>query len=61
MVGWLVGWLVGWFFQVRVSLCSPDCPGTPGWPQTEIHLPQSTSIVLGLKVCTTTPGSCSSV
>jgi hypothetical protein len=40
-----------WFglvFRDRVSLYSPDCPGT--------HFVASASRVLGLKVCATTPG-----
>ena len=38
VVGWVGGWLIefvgdsgGWlvvFFSDRISLCSPDCPGT---------------------------------
>jgi hypothetical protein len=47
------------FFQDRVSLCSPGCPGTHFVDQTGLELrnpPASASQVLGLKACTTTPG-----
>jgi hypothetical protein len=43
----------------RVSLCSPGCPGTNSVDQAGLELrnpPASASRVLGLKVCTTTPG-----
>ena len=53
----LVGWLV---FRDRVSLCSPGCPGTHFIDQAGLELrnpPASASQVLGLKACTTTPGS----
>jgi hypothetical protein len=46
-------------FQGRVSLCSPGCPGTHFVDQAGLELrnpPASTSQVLGLKACTTTPG-----
>jgi hypothetical protein len=45
------------FFQDRVSLCSPGCPGTHSVDQGGFELrnpPASTSQVLGLKACTTT-------
>jgi hypothetical protein len=48
------------FFKDRVSLCSPGCPGTHFVDQAghELrNLPASASRVLGLKVCTTTPGA----
>jgi hypothetical protein len=51
-------WFV--FFQDRVSLSSPGCPGTHSVDQAGLkirNLPASASQVLGLKVCTTTPGS----
>jgi hypothetical protein len=54
--------LVGWFglvFRDRVSLCSPGCPGTHSVDQAGLELrnsPASASLVLGLKVCATTPG-----
>ena len=47
------------FFRDRVSLCSPGCPGTHFVEQAGLELrnpPASASRVLGLKVCTTTPG-----
>jgi hypothetical protein len=47
-------------FQDRVSLYSPGCPGIHSVDQAGLelrNLPASTSQVLGLKVCTTTPGS----
>jgi hypothetical protein len=47
------------FFQDRVSLCSPGCPGTHSVDQAGLELrnpPASASRVLGLKVCATTPG-----
>jgi hypothetical protein len=46
-------------FRDRVSLCSPDCPGTHFVDQAGLELrnpPASASQVLGLKVCATTPG-----
>jgi hypothetical protein len=46
------------FFQDKVSLCSPDCPGTHSGDQAGLELrnsPASASQVLGLKACTTTP------
>jgi hypothetical protein len=48
-----------WFlvFRDRVSLCSPDCPGTHFVDQAGLELrnpPASASRVLGLKVCATT-------
>jgi hypothetical protein len=45
------------FFQDRVSLCSPGCPGTHSVDQAGLelrNLPTSASQVLGLKVCATT-------
>ena len=44
----------------KISLCSPDCPGTnavdkAGLELTEIHI-ASVSPVLGLKVCATKAG-----
>jgi hypothetical protein len=47
-------------FQDRVSLCSPGCPGTHSVHQAGLefrNLPASASWVLGLKACTTTPGT----
>jgi hypothetical protein len=47
-------------FRDRVSLCSPGCPGTYFVDQAGLELrnpPASASQVLGLKACTTTPGS----
>jgi hypothetical protein len=52
-----------WFglvFRDRVSLCSPGCPETHFVDQAGLELrnpPASASRVLGLKVCTTTPGN----
>jgi hypothetical protein len=46
------------FFQDRVSLYSPGCPGTHFVDQAGLELknpPASASRVLGLKVCATTP------
>ena len=46
------------FFQDRVSLCSPGCPGTHFVDQCGLklrNLPASASQVLGLKACTTMP------
>jgi hypothetical protein len=46
------------FFRDRVSLCSPDCPGTHSVDQAGLELrnpPASASQVLGLKACATTP------
>jgi hypothetical protein len=48
-------------FRDRVSLCNPGCPGTHFVDQAGLelrNLPASASAsqVLGLKVCTTTPG-----
>jgi hypothetical protein len=48
------------FFQDRVSLCSPGCPGTHFVDQAGLELrnpPASASRVLGLKACATMPGS----
>jgi hypothetical protein len=45
------------FFQNRVSLFSPGCPGTHSVDQAGLELrnpPASASQVLGLKVCATT-------
>jgi hypothetical protein len=47
-------------FRDRVSLYSPGCPGTHSVDQAGLkfrYLPASASRVLGLKACTTTPGS----
>jgi hypothetical protein len=47
-------------FQDRVSLYSPGCFGTHFVDQAGLelrNLPASASRVLGLKACTTTPGS----
>jgi hypothetical protein len=47
-------------FQDRVSLYSPGCPGTHFVDQAGLELrdpPASASRVLGLKACTTMPGS----
>jgi hypothetical protein len=47
----------GFFFQDRVSLCSPGCPGTHFVDQAGLklrNLPASASQVLGLKACATT-------
>jgi hypothetical protein len=46
-----------WDFWVRVSLCSPGCPGTHTVDQAVLelkNLPASASQVLGLKVWATT-------
>jgi hypothetical protein len=46
-------------FRDRISLCSPGCPGTHFVDQAGLELrdpPASTSRVLGLKACATTPG-----
>ena len=48
-------------FQDRVSLCSPDCPGTHFIDQAGLELrnpPASASQVLGLKACATTDSYC---
>jgi hypothetical protein len=48
------------FFWDRVSLYNPGCPGTHFVDQAGLALrnpPASTSRVLGLKACTTTPSS----
>jgi hypothetical protein len=47
------------FFQDRVSLYSPGCPGTHFVDQAGLELrnpPASASQVLGLKACATMPG-----
>jgi hypothetical protein len=47
------------FFQDRVSLCIPGCPGTHFVDQAGLELRNplaSASQVLGLKACATTPG-----
>jgi hypothetical protein len=47
------------FLRQGVSLCSLGCPGTHFVEQAGLELrdlPASASQVLGLKVCTTTPG-----
>jgi hypothetical protein len=59
LFGWLVGWLVCFvlFFQDKVSLCSPGCPGTHFVDQAVLELrnpPASAAKVLGLKACATT-------
>jgi hypothetical protein len=44
-------------FQDRVSLCSPDCPGTHSIDQADLklrNLPASASQMLGSKACATT-------
>jgi hypothetical protein len=44
-------------FLDRVSLCSPDCPGTPSIDEAGLELrdlPASASQVLGLKSCAAT-------
>jgi hypothetical protein len=55
---WFVGFILVWFgFQSRVSLCSPDCPGTQSveWAGLELRdLPASASGVVGIKECATT-------
>jgi hypothetical protein len=51
--------LVVVFFETRVSLYSPVCPGTHFVDQAGLelrNLPASASRVLGLKVCATKPG-----
>jgi hypothetical protein len=51
-------------FRDRFSLCSPGWPGTHFVDQTGLELrnpPASASRVLGLKVCTPTPGSYSAL
>jgi hypothetical protein len=46
------------FLLDRVSLCSPGCPGTQDQDGLELrNPPASASRVLGLKACTTMPGS----
>jgi hypothetical protein len=51
-------WFCFWFFffQDRVSLCSPGCPGIHFVDQAGLELRNLPASVLGLKVCTTTPG-----
>jgi hypothetical protein len=58
----ITSFLFGWvfvcfcFFQDRVSLCSPGCPGTHSVDEVNFklrNLPASASQVLGLKVYTT--------
>jgi hypothetical protein len=52
-------WFFFWFFQDRVSLYSPGCPGTHFVDQAGLelrNLPASAFRVLGLKACTTTLG-----
>jgi hypothetical protein len=47
-------------FQDKAFLCSPGCPETHSVDQAGLELrnpPASASRVLGLKACTTTPGS----
>jgi hypothetical protein len=46
-------------FRDRISLYSPDCPGTHFVDQAGLklrNLPASASRVQGLKACATTPG-----
>jgi hypothetical protein len=48
-------------FRDRVSLYSPDCPGTHSVDQAVLELrnpPASASQVLGLKTCATMPDTC---
>jgi hypothetical protein len=55
----LINLFIFGFFQDRVSLCSPGCPGTHSVDQAGLKLrnsPASTSQVLGLQACATTPG-----
>jgi hypothetical protein len=50
--------LLLFFFQDRVSMYSPGCPGTHSVDQAGLELrnpPASASQVLGLRVCATTP------
>jgi hypothetical protein len=52
------------FSRDKVSLYSPGCPGTHFVDQAGLKLrnrPASASLVLGLKVCATTPGNYFSV
>jgi hypothetical protein len=45
------------FFQDKISLCSPGCPGTNSVDHAGLefrNLPASASQVLGLKACATT-------
>ena len=54
----LVCFFLFFFFQDRVSLCSPGCPGTHSVDQAGLelrNLPASASQVLGSKVCATMP------
>jgi hypothetical protein len=58
-VGVFWGGVFLFFYQDRVSLCSPGCPGTHFADQSGLKLrnpPASASRVLGLKACATTPG-----
>jgi hypothetical protein len=55
----LVGWFFACLFFETGLLCSPGCPGTHFVDQAGLELrnpPASTSRVLGLKACATTPG-----
>jgi hypothetical protein len=62
LFGWLVGFVLFCFVlgggvRDRVSLCSPDCPGTHSVDQAGLKLRNpsaSASQVLGLKACATT-------
>jgi hypothetical protein len=57
LVCWFLGFLFFFFFQDRVSLYSPGCPGTHFVDQAGLKLrnpPASASRVLGLKACATT-------
>jgi hypothetical protein len=52
-------WFLVFGFRDRVSLYSPGCPGTHFVDQARLELrnpPASSSQVLGLKACATTPG-----
>jgi hypothetical protein len=63
VVFWLLLLLFGlvfgfWFFETGF-FCNPGCPGTHFVDQAGLELrnpPASASQVLGLKVCSTTPG-----
>jgi hypothetical protein len=55
----VISFLFCFVFRDRVSLCSLDCPGTHSVDQAGLELRNplaSASQVLGLKVCSTTPG-----
>jgi hypothetical protein len=67
-VKWAVGGMLAiyimlFFFQDRVSMCSPGCPGIHSVDQAGLklrNLPASASQVLGLKVSPPLPGYTSS-